>query len=266
MLGEVRFVQTTLLGRLRRWQLRGVDRWVALTPAMRDEILELGVAPEKIAIIPNSASLPESPACAAEVRADARSRLGLNYPHIGVFAGRLSQEKRLDLLLHAWRRVVDQFPGAHLLLLGQGGAYRNAEPELRLLQRELQLEEHVHFLGHVSNVCHYLLACDVFCLPSVSEGMSNSLVEAMAAGTAIVTTSIPANDDLLEHQRNALLVPPGDGSALADAIIHVLSSPILRDRLGQAVRDAAERSLTVERMGQRYLGLYRDLYANRQRR
>src|SRR5438067_9283873 len=124
-IGEVRFVQTTRFGSLRQRQLRAVDHWVALTPAMRDEIVALGVAPGKITVIPNSAVLPSSPAYVAGVRSQMRARLGLKYEQVGVFAGRLSEEKRIDLLLRAWRGVLDKFPHAHLLLLGQGGDYRN---------------------------------------------------------------------------------------------------------------------------------------------
>src|SRR5438094_4234667 len=77
ILGEVRFVQTTRFGSLRRRQLRSVDQWVALTEAMRDEILELGVAADKITVIPNSAALPRSSAYAPGIRSQMRAQLGL---------------------------------------------------------------------------------------------------------------------------------------------------------------------------------------------
>jgi glycosyltransferase involved in cell wall biosynthesis len=255
-LGEVQHVRRTPPARLRLRQLRQVDRWVALTEDMKREVLTLDAPHERVSVIPNSAVLPEDRAYSPGVKDCYRAQLGLDFTQVAVYTGRLSEEKGLDVLLHAWRLVGERLPKANLLLLGEGGEFRNVEPELRSLAARLGLEKTVHFCGHVPNPTDYLLASNLFVLPTRTEGMSNSLVEAMAAGAAIVTTDIPANRELIESGIEGLLVPPGNDKALAAAIVRVLSSPELAHRLGRSAREKAEGELGLDRMVSRYLQLY----------
>ena len=226
---------------------------------MRGEIASLGFPKERIHVIPNSAVLPETPALDPAVRAAARSRLGLGEEPLVVFAGRLSSEKGLEILLDAWPRVLAVLPEARLLLLGEGGAFRSVEAELRRQCAALGLQESVRFLGHVSDVQSYLLACDAFVLPTRTEGMSNSLVEAMAAGCAIVTTDIAAHEGLVDHGEHALLVPAGDAAACAGALVTIVSDRARADRLRRNARAKAERDLSVPVMLDRYFALYAEV-------
>jgi glycosyltransferase involved in cell wall biosynthesis len=258
-LGEVAYLRAMPGARTRLRQLRGVDRWVALTGLMRDEIASLGVPRERIVIIPNSAAMPASPAYEGSVRADARQRLALGAGPIAVFTGRLSSEKGLDTLLDAWKSVVARHPDARLIVLGAGGAFRNVEPALRAQRAALALETSVELRGHVDNVGEFLLASNLFVLPTRTEGMSNSLVEAMAAGTAVVTTDIPAHVGVVAHDVDALLVPPDQPDSLADAISSLFSDPQRAERIGRAARAKAEEQLGVTQMIRRYLAVYTDL-------
>ncbi|MBW3629133.1 MAG: glycosyltransferase family 4 protein [Gemmatimonadetes bacterium] len=260
-LGEVAIAQRLPLARLRLRQYRGVDRWVALSSEMEREIHTLGVAAKQVTVIPNGTVLPSVAAFDAETRRRHRAALGLAHPKIAVFSGRLSWEKGLDVLLRAWKLVAERHPQAHLLILGEGVPHRNVEPELRALHRSLGLEEVVHFLGHVSNVGDYLLASDAYVLPTRSEGLSCALVEAMAAGTAIVTTNIPANLDIVQDEATGLLVNTDDPEALAAALGRIFDDPQLGERLGRAARQKAERDLSVESMTSQYAGLYSSIVA-----
>jgi len=260
-LGEVRHLPQMPLAGWRLRQLRGVDGWVALTAAMKGEIHTLGVPSERVSIISNAAEIPVDASFDPVARERYRASLGLSYRPLVVFSGRLSQEKGLDTLLQAWKLLHSQRPPAHLLLLGEGGAFRNVEAALRALCRDLKLDEVVHFLGHLPNVGEYLLASDVFVLPTRAEGMSNALIEAMAAGMAIVTTDIPANRELFQDEVNALLVRPDDSQGLATAISRLLADPPLARRLGQAAREKAIGDLSVAAMATRYLALYSRLTA-----
>jgi glycosyltransferase involved in cell wall biosynthesis len=257
--GEVSSLRSMPFAALRLQFLRGVDHWVALTSEMRSEIGSLEVPTERVTIIPNSATLPGETNYGPGVRERYRASLRLTYPQIAVFSGRLSREKGLDTLLQAWKLLQPRHPDAHLLLLGEGGAYRNMEKELHALCRQLELQNVVHFLGHVGNVGEYLLSADLFVLPTRQEGMSNALVEAMAAGTAIVTTGISANRDLVHDGVNGLLVPPDDVEGLAAAISRLLADPLSAEHLGRSAREKAERELSVETMASRYLEIYERL-------
>ncbi|MDP9348612.1 MAG: glycosyltransferase family 4 protein [Gemmatimonadota bacterium] len=254
--GEVQELKRLPFTRLRVSLLGQVDRWAALTGVMKDEIQSLGVPAEKIAIVPNAAVPPERSAYQDGTRERMRSALGLTQRKIAVYSGRLSREKGLDTLLHAWKLVQEDHPDAHLLLLGAGGLHQSVEGEIRELHAALALEKVVHFCGHVPNVTDYLLASDVFVLATRAEGLSSALIEAMAAGTAIVTTDIPENRAVVDHEVTALLVRPDDPQGLARTIGRLFADPGLAERLARVARQKAERELSVEAVTSRYLAEY----------
>lgn len=258
-LGEVKQIRDMPLAWLRARLIKRVSCWVALTREMKSELVSLGIPGKKIKIIHNSTVIPVEAAYAPETKAKLRSELGLEDQKTGVFVGRLSEEKNLDVLVRAWVAVCDAFPQAQLLLLGEGGAYRNVEPRLRELVRELGLTEAVHFLGHVSRAKEFVIASDVFVLPSRTEGMSNALVEAFACGAAIVATDIPANAEICTDRVNSLLVPVGDSGLLAAAVSEIFASPQLASDLGAAARKKAQEELTVDRMITAYLETYQEM-------
>ena len=261
-LGEVKQIREMPLSRLRLNLIKRVSRWTALTGEMKKELVGLGISPDAIRVIHNSTSIPRETGYADETKARLRRELGLGDQKIGIFVGRLSEEKNLDLLIEAWPEVGRQFPGAELLILGAGGAYRNVEDRLRRLVAELGLERSIRLLGHVERAKDYVMASDVFVLPSRTEGMSNALVEALACGAAIVATDIPGNAELCTDGENALLVPVGDRAATVNAILQILGSPSLAERLGKAARAKAEEQLSVERMVDAYLDTYREMLAS----
>ncbi len=256
-LGEVKHIREMPLAWLRLRLIRRVSRWVALTREMADELTTLDISSDKINIIHNSTEIPLEASFEPTVKESKRRALGLEYEKMAVFVGRLSAEKGLDVLIDAWQMIGKLYPDAHLLILGGGGDYRNVEADLREQVAKQNLDARIHFVGHVSNAKDFILASDVFVLPSRTEGMSNALVEAFACGAAIVATEIPSNREICEDGVNALLVPVADPEALSDAIISVFESPGLGQRLGQEARKKAERELSVDAMVDEYLATYR---------
>jgi glycosyltransferase involved in cell wall biosynthesis len=257
-LGEVKAIREMPLAWLRLRLIRRVSRWVVLTRAMGGELESLGIPRERIRIIYNGTNLPESAAYLSETRDEMRKGLSLSPGKIGVFVGRLSSEKNLDILIAAWKNVRENHPDAQLLLLGAGGEYRNVESSLRELVNELGMTGAVHFLGHVDNAKDYILASDVFILPSSAEGMSNALVEAFACGVPIVATNIEANTELCEDRVNSLLVPVGDVEQLDGAVSTIFESREFADRLARAARKKAEERLSTKEMISSYLDVYRE--------
>lgn len=258
-LGEVKHVQQMPFAKLRLKLLRRISKWVVLTKQMKAELETLSISPEKIQIIYNATIISQEAAFNPRIRKDFRAKLGLGYEKFAIFVGRLSEEKGLDVLVKAWQAVRKEYPQAHLLLLGEGGAYRNVEKETKDLVVRLKLEEAIHFLGHINNAKDYLLASDIFVLPSRTEGMSNSLVEAMAAGTAIVATDIAANREICIDEVNSLLVKPNESEMLAEAIIKLFDMPNTAENLGRQAKTFAEENLSIQAMTDKYVSLYQEM-------
>jgi len=257
--GEVNEVKSVALAGLRLSLLGRVSKWVALSSEMKAEIEQITEGENKVTVIYNATDIPSEAAFDQATKAQFRSKLDLGNNKLVVFAGRLSEDKGLDILIAAWAHVCGIHPGSRLLLLGEGGEYRNTESETKRMVAELKLENSVSFLGHVDEVKQYILASDIFVLPSRWEGMSNALVEAFACGATIVASDIGANREICEDGINSLLFPVGDVRALATAIVKLMDEPSMAVALGKAARNKAEKVLTVDKMINSYIETYREL-------
>jgi hypothetical protein len=111
----------------------------------------------------------------------------------------------------------------------------------------------------VADVPAFLGSVDVAVLPSHSEGMSNALLEYMAAGRAIVATAVGANRDLIRHGVEGLVVPPGDDGVLAGAIGEQVADPARARRMGRSARDRVEIEYSRDAMRRRFENFYREL-------
>ena len=123
------------------------------------------------------------------------------------------------------------------------------------------LADRFHLLGSVADVPAFLGGLDVAVLPSRSEGMSNAILEYMAAGRAIVATAVGAAPELIDEDVHGLLVPPNDAAKLAEAIDRLLKNPALAQRMGEAARRRARERYSREAMVERFTDFYERLCA-----
>ena len=137
------------------------------------------------------------------------------------------------------------------------------QEEMEALSHELGLDDAVRFLGWVETTRPLYQLADLFVLSSWSEGMSMSLLEAMACGLLPVVTAIPGNADLVKEEENGLLVPPGDEEAMASALERGLSDAPLRARLGTAARETITSRFSADLMNRRYARLYQQVWEQR---
>lgn len=184
-----------------------------------------------------------------DIDAATPAALGLPADAVAVsFVGHFEMRKGIIDFAEAWLRVNTEVPNAHAVIVGQG----RRETEFRAA---LQNAPRVHWLGFRSDVPSINKATDVFVLPSRFEGFGLVLAEAMAAGVACVTYNSSNMPELIDHERNGLLVPPGDVAALANAIIRLCRDEPLRRRLGKAARDTVDERFSAERMTADYEAL-----------
>jgi glycosyltransferase involved in cell wall biosynthesis len=152
--------------------------------------------------------------------------------------GRLMPPKGHRYLIEAMPAIHRQYPNARLILAGDGDLRKPLEARAR----ELGVQDAVSFLGSRSDIADILAVTEIFVLPSISEGTSLALLEAMSAAKPIVATDIPGNSAVLRHATNCLLVPPADPDKLADAIVQLLKDPPAAAHYGQnAYQDACRR-------------------------
>ena len=173
---------------------------------------------------------------------------------IGAVAN-LRAVKNLDLLIRAAGRLAIRQPHISVEIAGDG----EQRPELERLIAEQNCGDRIRLIGAVSDVPAFLATLDIAVLCSRSEGMSNALLEYMAAGRAVVATRVGANDRLIGKEIEGLLIPPGDETALVEALGRLLNDPDLAARLGAAARSRAVDCFSRDAMCRRFEDFYAGL-------
>jgi glycogen synthase len=227
------------------------DSLTVVSPAVADDVALAGVKVREVVCIPNGVDLPS---VTPEARAAARRRLGLSDGVSVLFVGRASPQKGSDVLLAAWRKVVDRLAGVRLILLGEG---LPEDPVVRTALSELGGS--VVVPGRVLDVSTYLLASDLFVLPSRGEGLSLALMEAMAHELPCIVSDLPANQPLVTDGVTGMTVPVADPEAVASAIVTVARDLAGFRHLGVAARERIRSAFSLESVVDRYENLYQRL-------
>src|SRR5262245_37622419 len=163
--------------------------------------------------------------------------------------------KNIDGLMHAAKVALEKFPQLVFEVAGDG----EEREELERLHAELGLGDRFVLHGSVSDVPGFLRRMDVAILPSHSEGMSNALLEYMAAGRAVIETDVGANSRLLDAGKCGLSPPPGDRDAIVNALGELLANPMRAAGFGAAARRRVEADFSRDAMRKRFEAFYRDL-------
>lgn len=232
-----------LLRPIRRAIYRHALAVTANSEGLRNRSLAADPAP--VRVIPNGVAAAAVP--------DRDTRHGNE--RIVLFAGRLAPQKNVALLLQAFQALpASAARGSRLVLAGDGPL----RAELQALALSLGIADRVTFPGWVDRqrMPELYRQASVFVLPSRYEGMSNVLLEAMAAALPVIATDVEGVRELLRHEDTGIVVPPGNADELTRQLERLLSEPALRRRLGQAARQTVERSFSWETAARSYLDLF----------
>jgi glycosyltransferase involved in cell wall biosynthesis len=223
------------------------DRVIGVSESISALIRNAGVASDKVHTIDNGIDI--TPFSAAEpTLTEARARGG---KVIGAI-GRLEAQKGLEYFLRAARNILKEFPDTTFVIVGDGPE----REKLEAIANDLGIASHVMFTGQRRDMPGIHASLDIFALSSIDEGMPIVILEAMAASTPIVATSVGAVPKLIASGKTGLLVEPRDPEALSQAIITLLKDPQLAKKLGQNARTAVAENNSAEAMARKYFELY----------
>lgn len=244
----------TVLDRIASW---GCKRVITVSNFHRRWGAALGIAARnKLIAIPNGIPDPAKPD-AAEI-ARIRKQWNVESGHLAVFTpGRLAPEKGLEDLIDAVALSPPELRGSIQLVIAGDGCLR--EPLTQRVAR-LGLTSQVRFVGFQQNIPELLCAADIVVLPTWREGLSISLLEAMAQGCPILTTSIGSNREVTRNGAGARLVPPGCPQKLSEELVRLAAEPHTRRQLGANAREIYLEQYTLDRMLSEYHGLYKQLF------
>ena len=234
-----------------------IDHHVAISAAIRDNLLELGVPAERISVVHDAIDLGEFAADLDAAPLQAEFGLEPGQPRFGIF-GRVVDWKGIREFLLAARQVVDRFPRARAFVVGSASDGEEAYfDEMRQLAGELGLGDRVIFTGYRRDVGALMKLMDVVVHASVRpEPFGMVIIEGMAMGKPVVATRAGGPLDIVVEEETGLLVPPGDADALAVALTELLSRPEAARTMGEHGRRRVEDCFASPLYAARIEGIY----------
>lgn len=228
-------IKRRLMVWLQRLLYRYADGLTAVSQGVKQDMVEkLQLPPERIQVIYNPVvdetlnRLAQEPVNHSWFHEDAPIILGV---------GRLVVQKNFQMLIRAFAQVRAQRP-ARLVILGEGPLRQ----ELLALVQELDVSDDVWMPGFDKNPFKYMARADISVLSSLHEGLPGALIQAMACGTAVISTDCPAGpDEIISSGQDGILIPVGDVSALLTQINYLLERPDIRRQLGQHGQQSSQR-------------------------
>ena len=249
--GDLARLRQKSFGRRRiGWMRRAVARFIVISDDIGRELSETGFAPDQQVLVPNGVDLVRFRPITELERGRRRRELGWGSGPVALFSGRLAPEKRVDRLVAAWPRIRERVPDAQLVVVGSGP-----------LQDRLHAAAGpgVVLIGALDDVAQVVPAADVFVLPSIAEGLSNSMLEAMASGLGVVATRVGGAADLIVDGANGSLVEVDDHEALEDAIVELLADARRCRTYGFMARRVVADRFSLETTADALVRLYRSV-------
>jgi glycosyltransferase involved in cell wall biosynthesis len=260
---------------LYRWASHLVSGYIAISEQVAKAITEIiGPIGDKVTVINNGVDVkrygqPGKPRLADKPLSHQQPRPADDTPPIDaaflparartiVMVGRLTKQKGHHFMIESMASLAAQYPDLHLLLVGDG----ELRDELQMQVAELGLHDRVRFLGNRHDVPVLLAASDIFVLPSLWEGLSMALLEAMASGLPVVASAVSGSVQAVLPGETGLLVPAGDVPELTKAISQLLDDPVRAQAMGVAAKRRVELEFSARKQADEHLALYRRLMAD----
>lgn len=240
----------------RKYLSSAVDRYVAISEAIRDVLVTYGVPDEKVTVVRSAVADKDK----TVDRAAARQALAaeLNWPADAIWIASvayLTDQKGHDTLLRGLRRLKESGVKFVCFIAGDGPLRESLEQ----LQKQLGLMPNVKFLGIRKDVPQLLAAADILAMPSNYEGLGTTILDAVHAGCSIVATEVGGIPEIIQSRKSGWLSPVGDWDMLAENLREASMRPDLRQQYQEVALDHVRREFSLEKMVKGNLEVYREL-------
>jgi glycosyltransferase involved in cell wall biosynthesis len=233
-----------------------IDQIIVLNKDSILRLVHLGVDKSNISLIPNGVKVPKRELLSSidhstrnEPKEDSKLTI--------LFAGLICKRKGVEELIDAFNKVNQMGYPCKLLLAGPiHNTQENDKEYSDMIISKAKKSDHIQLLGNIQNIADLYSKADLFVLPSYSEGMPNSLLEAMSYGLPSIATNIAGVNDVIRHMENGILVEPGDSEALAQALYKLVSNHDLRVSIGKKGYDSIDSNYSIERTSEMYKNLF----------
>jgi len=225
---------------------------IAVSKEVADDLIGVEkVSREKVKVVHNGINV-KAFADSNQSQCGIREEFKLGEGPLAGVVARINKQKSLDLFLEAAAEVKKSLPEARYLIVGDGPL----ADEIKQLSRKLNLEKEVVFAGYREDIPRIISGLDVVVLSSLSEGLPVVILEAMALSKPVVSFKVGGVPEIIENEKNGILVPVSDTHALAEAIIRIFKNPQLAAAMGSFGRKTVEQNFSLKAMLDGYLGVY----------
>ena len=257
--GIASVIQNARFSVLVKWFMCKADAVIASTRKTREAAILFGIPAERVSVLGNGIPVDVFEYYDQNQKMHVRHEMGIEATGMAIFVGRLSDEKNLEGLLAAWQMALPRMPGGwKLILVGEGPMHGTLQSRIR----SMGLFESVFLVGEKEDVEKWLKASDIFVLASHYEGLSNSVLEAMASGLPVVSTRVSGSNESVVESNAGIVVDVGQMEQLSEAIVRLAVKPELRLQMGKNARIAVIKKYSIGEITHRYETLYHGLLNN----
>ena len=236
-----------------RFDRRQGRRIIAVSGSVKSELLERTDLPDEMVQVIHSG-------VAASVETESLPVLDPGHVPVVGTAGPLEAVKGLPFFLGAAQKVLARRPNVEFLVAGAGPE----ESNLRRLVRDLGITEHVTFVPNLLDFSTSLAAMDIYCLPSLRQGLGTIMLEAMAMAKPVIASGVGGVYSVVHDNETGLVIPPSDSQQLAEKILELLDDPVRARAIGEAARSMVQREFGVEKMVDGTARLYREVLRDKE--
>ncbi len=250
--GDIQQLKNSFMAKQKIVFLKTADKFISISSEITKELIELGIDEKKIASIPNG--VDTGIFTPNENKSAARKKIGIEDRLTLCYVGRLVREKNVFLMLRAFKRLTQEHT-VNLLIVGDG----YCRDDMKRFITENKIGALVRMIGNVKDVESYIAASAIGLLPSLREGLSNSMLEMMACGVPVIASKVGGASDVIENNINGLLFDSNDEDALFKHMVALVTDEEKRMRLGENAHKTITEKYSIKKVTQAYIDLYESL-------